>query len=136
GLSKSYIDAQISGLELFFAMNDKILNFKKIRKMTPLRKKLKGNMPYTNDEIKRMLECTNSFRNKSIIHVMASTGCRVGAVPTLRLRNIIEMSDECKMVTFYEGEAEEYVGFLTPEAGNQLDQYLQKRKNDGEILNP
>lgn len=134
GLSKSYIDAQISGLELFFAMNDKILNFKKIRKMTPLRKKLKGNMPYTNEEIKKMLESTTSSRNKAIIHLMASTGCRVGAIPNLRFRNITEMSDECKMVTFYEGEAEEYVSFLTPEASQSLTHYLQKRKNDGEIF--
>ena len=80
-LSKSYIDGQIASLELFFSMNDKILNFKKIRKMTPSRKKLKGERPYTNEEIKKMLELTSSLRNKAVIHLIASTGYRIGAIP-------------------------------------------------------
>ncbi|MEO9277298.1 MAG: site-specific integrase, partial [Nitrososphaera sp.] len=66
GLSKSYIDGQIAGLELFFSMNDKVLNFKKIRKMTPARKKPKGEKPYNTEEIERMLELTTSLRNKAV----------------------------------------------------------------------
>lgn len=83
GLSRGYIDAQLAGLELFFSMNDKILNFKKIRKMTPSRKKPKGERPYTTEEIKQLLELTTSLRNKAIIYFLASTGCRVGAIPTV-----------------------------------------------------
>lgn len=117
GLSKGYIDGQIAGLELFFAMNDKVLNWKKIKKMTPARKKPKGEKPYRSKEIERMLELTTSLRNKAVIHLMASTGCRVGAIPCLRLRDISEMPDEFKSVMFYRGEPEEYVGFCTPEFG-------------------
>src|SRR5579872_442162 len=55
GLRKSSIDGQISALELFFAMNDKILNFKKIRKMSPTQLKRQGNDSYTSKDIQTML---------------------------------------------------------------------------------
>lgn len=133
-LSRSYIDGQIAGLELFFAMNDKVLNWKKIKKMTPARKKPKGDKPYTTEEVRRMLELTNSLRNKAVIHFMASTGCRIGAIPNLRLLDLAEMQDGCKSVMFYRGEPEEYVGFLTPEASRVLDFYITRRRNDGEYI--
>lgn len=134
GLSKSYIDGQIAGLELFFSMNDKVLNFKKIRKMTPARKKPKGERPYTNEEVKRMLELTSSLRNKAVIHLIASTGCRIGAIADLKLRDVSEMPDGCKSVIFYRGEPEEYTSFLTPEASKALDTYWQKRQDDREYM--
>ncbi|MDE1862263.1 MAG: site-specific integrase [Thaumarchaeota archaeon] len=127
------IPPHFAALELFLAINDKNLNFKKIRKMFPARLKKTGGKAYTTAQVRQMLEVTTNHRGKAIIHLFASTGCRVGAIPSLHLKHMQEIED-CKAVTFYEGEAEEYVGFLTPEASRVVDAYLEKRKRDGEIM--
>lgn len=100
--------------------------------MTPSRKKSRGERPYTSEEIKNMLELTTSLRNKAVISLFASTGCRVGAIPDLKLQDVSEMPDGCKCVIFYRREPEGYIGFLTPEASRALDLYLQKRCSDRE----
>ncbi|MDE1769000.1 MAG: tyrosine-type recombinase/integrase [Thaumarchaeota archaeon] len=136
GLRYNSVNCAVSALETFFFMNDKSLNFKKIRKMMPEKLKLMGGSAWTTEDIKRMLESTTSLRNKAIIHLLASSGCRKGAVIGLKLRNVSEMPDGCKAILFYEGSKEEYTGFVTPEASKVLDLYLQKRQSDGEVLRP
>ena len=138
GLRKSSIDGQISALELFFAMNDKVLNFKKIRKMSPIQLKIQGNGSYTTDDIKRMLESTTSLRNKAIIHCLASLGCRPNAFcdPSLRLRHLREVRDGYYSVLMYEGSIEEYTGYLTKEASNAVKMYLEERQKEGEVITP
>ncbi len=130
------VNCAVSALETFFFMNDKILNFKKIRKMMPEKLKLLGGKAWETENIKRMLESTTSLRNRAIIHLLASTGCRKGAVIGLKIRNVSEMPEGCKAILFYEGSKEEYTGFLTPEATKVLDLYLQERAGDGELLKP
>ena len=44
------------------------------------------------------------------------------------------MSDNCKSVLFYEGSNEEYLGFLTPEASKAVEEYLEERRKDGELI--
>ncbi len=138
GLRKSSIDGQISALELFFAMNDKILNFKKIRKMSPIQLKIQGNGSYTIEDIKRMLEATTSLRNKAIIHCLASLGCRPNAFcdPPLRLRHLREVKNGYYSVLMYEGSIEEYTGYLTKEASNSVKMYLEERQRQGEVITP
>ncbi|MGI0046842.1 MAG: tyrosine-type recombinase/integrase [Nitrosotalea sp.] len=136
GLRYNSVNCAVSALETFFFMNDKSLNFKKIRKMMPEKLKLMGGSAWTTEDIKRMLESTTSLRNKAIIHLLSSSGCRKGAVIGLRLRNVSEMPEGCKSILFYEGSKEEYTGFLTQEASKVLGSYLQKRQSDGEALRP
>ena len=133
-LSPNSLPPIVAALELFFSMNDKDLQFKKIRKMIPQLLKKTGNSPWQNADIKTMLENTTSRRNKALVHLLASSGCRVGAIPSLRLKHMSEMTEGCKCILFYEKSNEEYCGFLTPEASGALDDYLQERINDGERL--
>ena len=44
------------------------------------------------------------------------------------------MPDNCKMVLIYGDFTEEYQTFLTPEASKSLDDYLDERKQLGEIF--
>lgn len=127
------IPPHFAAIELFLAINDKNLNFKKIRRMFPARLKKTGGKAYTTAQVRQMLEVSVNHWGKAIVHLLASTGCRVGAIPSLRIRHVQEIED-CKAVTFYEGETEEYVGFLTPEASRVVDSYLEKRKRDGETM--
>ncbi|PJB98841.1 MAG: integrase, partial [Nitrosopumilales archaeon CG_4_9_14_0_8_um_filter_34_10] len=95
-----------------------------------------GGKPYTTEHIALMLEFERVMRNKAIIHFLAATGVRVGAIQDIKLKHVIDFKEDCKMVTVYADTKDEYVTFLTPEASMILDIYLEKRKNDREYLNP
>lgn len=132
-ISPNSIPPIYAALELFLSMNDKALNFKKIRKMFPSTLKKSGSGAWTTEDIRKMLEVAGSKRNKSLILLMSSTGCRVGAIPELKIKHIKNYED-CKQVTFYPESKEEYVGFLTPESSKMLDEYLAERRKDGEKI--
>ena len=124
-----------SGVELFFVINDKALNWKKIRKFFPRAIQRTGKDAWSTTDIKRMLQGERSLRNRAVVHVLASTGVRVGALPDLRIKHVKSMPLDCKAVLIYEGDLEEYWTFLTPEASKALDEYLDQRERDGEHLN-
>ena len=68
-------------------MNDIQLNWDKIRSYQGDADKQTEDRPYTHSEIATMLAHT-SPRNKAIILVMASGGLRVGAIETLRIKDL------------------------------------------------
>jgi len=123
-----------ASLDLFFVMNNKNLQFKKIRKMFPEKIKKSGNSAWTNKDIQKMLDIAKSKRNKALIHFLASTGCRIGSLPDLKLKHVSNMSIGCKAVLLYEGTNEEYYSFLTPEASKSLEEYFDERRKHGERL--
>jgi integrase/recombinase XerD len=133
-ISPNSFHTVIASLDLFFSMNDKNLNWKRIRKMIPASVKKSGYAAWQTEDIQTMLKNTTSLRNKTLVHFLASTGCRVGAIPDLKIKHLSEMSDNCQAILFYEGSNEEYYGFLTPEASKILQEYLEERRKDGENL--
>jgi len=133
-LSPNTIPPVFAALELFFAMNDKVIDSKKLRKMFPAKIKKSGYTAYSNEDAQKMLRNTSKKRSRAILLLLASTGCRIGAMPDLKIKNVSKMPDDCKSVLFYEGSNEEYYGFLTPEAAKALDEYVEERKKDGEKL--
>lgn len=129
---------RLAGVELFFDMNMVLYHKKILRKLLPNNDKISGGrLPYTTEEIQRMLSVTTKLRSKAIIHYFASTGCRPASIedPILCLKHIEEMPHNCKSVLIYDGSKQGYYAFLTPEASKALDNYLNQRKRNGEILN-
>lgn len=104
--------------------------------MYPAKIKKTGNREWPTKEIQQMLKSTIKKRTRTLILFLSSTGCRIGVVEELKLKHLAEISEKCKSVLFYEGTTEEYYGFLTPEASQALDEYLEERRNDGEYINP
>lgn len=135
-LSPNSFDAPIAALQLFLELNDLMLNFKKIRNLLPARVKKSGERGYPTKEIQQMLEFSSDKRTKAVIHFIAASGIRVGAFDGLKLNHLVEMPMGCKAILVYEGTTEEYWTFLTPEASNTLDNYLNERRNDGETMTP
>lgn len=132
-LNPNSIPQRFSALELFFAMNDKVLNFKKLKKMYPAGVKTTGRDYWTTEDIKKMLQVAKNKRTIALIHFLASTGCRIGALFELRMKHVVSIED-CKSILFYPDSIEEYRGFLTLEATRAFDDYIEKRRNDGEII--
>jgi len=134
-ISPNSIGTRLAPVYLFYAVNDVILNKTKIKKMQPPKVKVQGFNAYTRADIAQMLTNTRKKRSKAVIHVLASTGCRVGGLVGLRIRDISNMPEsECKCLKFYAGDKHEYYGFLTPEAAKSLDDYFEERINKGEKL--
>jgi hypothetical protein len=94
-LSPNSLNPLFAALELFFSINDKILNFKKIRKMFTARVKKSGRDFWTTEQIVEMLKVSHNRRTRALVHFLSSTGCRIGAVPKLKLRYIKNCKQNC-----------------------------------------
>jgi len=135
-LNPNSIPSYVNPLKLFLESNDIDLNWRKIKRLFPAPVKPTGDAAYSTEDIKKMLDCTPNLRNKTLIHFLASTGCRIGALPELKLKHLTEMQLGCKAILVYEDSIEEYYTFLTPEASEILDDYLEQRKKDKEYISP
>lgn len=133
----------LAAIFVFFDMNDVLLNKKKLYKAIlpdendQKRKSIvAGKLPYTSEEIQRMLGATNKLRTKAVIHFFASTGSRPSGLwdPHLRMKHLAEMPHGCMGVNLYSDSNESYWSFLTPEAVNALDDYHADRKFRGEVF--
>ena len=131
------IRTKLSPVELLLDMN-RIVFYKKIlHKLIPKDSGIAGGgVPFTNEDIKQMLESTKKLRTKALVHFIASTGIRPSAIidPILRRNHLVEMSNDCLAIRIYDNSPEGYWAFLTPEAKKALTRYFTARKINGEIL--
>jgi integrase len=117
-------------------MNDVLLNRKKIYKYLGEYEKVHRDRAYTTEEIAKLLHFCDQ-RLKAIVLFLASSGSRLGSLPTLRVGNLVPISEyKLYKITIYESSREEYYTFCTPEARRAIDEYLQFRERCGEKLGP
>lgn len=138
GIKSSSIKTKLAGIELFLDMSEVVYHKRVIRKLIEPDKNGNDEQPsYTTEEIKRMLESTNKLRSKAIIHFLASTGVRPGSItdPVLRIKHSENISNGCKAIKVYDESDEGYWSFLTPEASQALDDYINSRSLNGEKIN-
>ena len=134
-LGSNSINTNMAAIKKFYETNDIELKWTKIKSYVGKGKGRGGgrkDRPYTVTEISKMLEKTNQ-RGKVAILLMCSSGIRVGALSSLKIRNL-EKIDKYNIykITVYESEDEEYVTFCTPECASQIDSYLEYRQRHGE----
>ena len=97
-LSPRSVKLPFAAIELLCLVNDKLgINFKKIRKMFPATEQLTGKKAWATKDIQKMLASTTELRTKALIHLLASTGCRIGAVSDLKISNIMDMPQGCML---------------------------------------
>jgi hypothetical protein len=66
---------------------------------------------------------------------MASSGIRVGAIQTLKVKSVKRLDSEVGIVTVYpESKDSVYAALVTPEFLTSLDEYLKYRKSQGEKI--
>ncbi|MDP9489513.1 MAG: hypothetical protein M3P28_04860 [Thermoproteota archaeon] len=110
-------------------INDVLLNWKKIKKFTTSQKtgnEISGrDRGYEHAEIQQILQFSDQ-RVKTAFLILASTGMRIGGLPSLKVRDL-ERIDDLYKVTVYSGEREQYITFTTPEAAKEIDSYLEFR---------
>ena len=125
----------LSGPELFFDMNDVIWNRRIVKKSihrddTPPG----GGSAATDDDVWNLIDSCNNRQEKALLHFLFSTGIRPGAItdPILKVKHLKKMEMGCYAIRVYDESKEGYWSFLTPEAANALDNYLNWRKINGE----
>lgn len=126
-------------IQTFLEMNDVLLNFKKLRRLFPARIKTTVERGWTTEEIKKMLDVCSNSKQRAIIHFENASGGRIGIFNGLKIRHLIVIDDpdvgKCYGIIGYADEVEEYTTFLTPESTKALDDYLDKRRSDHEVIN-
>ena len=133
-LAYGSINSQVCALELFFSMSDVILNWKKIKKMLPERKKALGDKPYTTEQIRIILKNTSNLKFRAIVSFMASSGVRAGSFEELRIKDLENYKDSCKSVKVYADSRQEYYTFIHQEAIIALEEYFEYRRKKGEKI--
>ena len=132
-MSPNSINIPIASMKAFFDCNDVELRWSKINRLKPARVKKTGGEAWLTEEVAKMISFATELRTKTFIHFIASSGIRIGALQNIKLRNITHIED-CKSILVYEGTIDEYTTFLTPEASQMFDDYIQKRESDGEKI--
>lgn len=125
-------------IQSFLEMNDVLINFKKLRKLFPAKIKTVVERGWTTEEIQKMLNVCSNTKQRAIIHFENGSGGRIGIFDGLKIKHLIEINDDeigkCYAIIGYADEIEEYITFLTPEATEALDNYLDKRRSDNEVI--
>lgn len=122
----------------FLEMNDiSIINKKKINRFVPADESGHEDRAYTNEEIQQILSKCDE-RARVIVLLMASTGMRVGAVNTLRIKDLVKIPNYnlYKITVYPNSPKDRYYTFCSPECASAIDSYLQYRQRFGETIKP
>ena len=137
GKSFAAIHNYVSAICKYYRTKRVSLDSKYIRERLPEFKKSRKDRGYEHKEIQSLLEIADD-RFRAIILLLASTGMRIGAVPSLRMRNLekiqIDNATFIYKILVYEGFNQEYVTYCTPECAKAIDNYLDMRKRYGEKI--
>jgi hypothetical protein len=135
GIAYATIQFLIAPIFTFYQLNDIVLNRKKVSRYMGEHKRVAKDGAITTEQIQTALQNADA-RMRMIILLLASTGCRVGALPALTLGNLTKIPDHSLYkVTFYEDTNNEYYTFTTREtAQTGIDDYLLYRKRSGENI--
>lgn len=136
-ISESTLPNYYKAAKLFCEMNDILLNWNKIRRGIPRTKHAANDRAPTIEEIQKLVEYPDR-RIKPIICTMISSGIRIGAWDYIKLKHIRPITDNGNIIaaklSVYAGDREEYFSFITPEAYNLLQEWLDFRASYGEKI--
>ena len=135
-LALATIAARVAALHHFYDMNDIELKWKKINSFKGEYYNVVEDRPYARGEIKRLVDRAE-LRNRAIILLMASSGMRVGAIPELKIKDLMPIEKyNLYQIIVYKKSKSKYITFCTPEARKQIDEYIKWRMSVGEKIGP
>jgi integrase len=138
-LSPASINAYVAALRHFYVMNDVTLNWDKISNFKGEFYDVVEDQPYTHQQIRQILEKAEP-RNRAIILLLASSGMRVGAIPDLKVGDLIPIDKyniyQIQVYKRFSKKSNRYITFCSSEARKEIDLYLQYRERYGEKITP
>jgi site-specific recombinase XerD len=140
-LPRGTIKVQLAAVSHFFYMirdDDNRLNLDKAKMELPPDEHIRRDRPYTMEEIQAMLSSGCSrIREKVIILLLTSTGMRIGALHTLKIRDLVPKDTpkgKVYYITVYSSSSQFYQTPCNPECREAIDIYLKERTDAGETL--
>jgi len=137
-LSESTIRNFYKPVKLFCKVHEILLSWDKITMMLPEGRRFANDRAPTHEEIGKVIEYPDR-RIKPLVLVTCSSGIRVGAWEYLKWKHIEPILRDNKIVAakiiVYAGENEQYFSFMTPEAFQALQEWMDYRKKSGEDVN-
>jgi integrase len=136
-ISVNSIKIYMAGVQSFLESNEIILNWKKIAKYYP--EEVSNDLrAYTKEEIAKLLSISD-LRDRCLILLMVSTGIRVGAIKTLKIKHLKKLQQQennnIGLLTVYpDSKNGRYNALLTPECMAVLDEYFEYRKKQLEKI--
>ncbi|MFL6368382.1 MAG: tyrosine-type recombinase/integrase [Nitrososphaeraceae archaeon] len=147
--------ACLSALIHFYSINNLVLNRKKIGKFLSSDDVIivnnnnnnltsevsqdqgSGDKPYTYERIAKLLEFSD-IRTKVIILIMSSAGLRLGALPTLKIGDLIPIPKHnlYQIRVYANSKSNRHYTFCTPECRKAIDNYIEFRESCGENITP
>lgn len=129
-------------VKLFYDVNDIELNWKKIERGLPETGAIANDRAPTVEEIRKIIQYPDR-RIRVIVLVMVSSGIRLGAWESLKLKHLspIYSPQNDKVIiaaklVVYEGRPKPYHTYVTPEAYQAVQDYVAFRKLHGENVTP
>jgi hypothetical protein len=136
-LAESTIRNFYKPVKLFCTTHDVELSWKKITNTIPEGHKFANDRAPTHEEIGKVIEYPDR-RIKPLVLVTCSSGIRIGAWKYLKWKHIEPMKRDDRIVAakiiVYGGENEQYFTFMTPEAFQALQEWMDFRKESGENI--
>lgn len=134
GLSSSSRVGALAAIKHFYEMNDTTLAWKPISKFIGERELENEDRPYTREEIQKLLGIAD-LKYRAMIHLMLSSGVRIGAIPSIKRGHLEKMpSHNIYKISIYKKSKATYHTFCTPECYQVLNEYLEQRRRQGEVI--
>ncbi len=128
----------LKAIKLFCEMSDLSINWKKITRGLSRGKRYANDRIPTLAEVRKIVEYPDR-RIKPIVYTMCSSGIRLGAWDYLKFKHIIPILNDkneiiAAKIRVYADEEEEYISFISLEAYSHLKEWMNYRKEVGELV--
>ncbi|MGZ5486668.1 MAG: hypothetical protein ACXWFB_12290 [Nitrososphaeraceae archaeon] len=128
----------LKAIKLFCEMSDLSINWKKFTRGLSRGKRYANDRIPTLEEVIKIVEYPDR-RIKPIVYTMCSSGIRLGAWDYLRWKHIIPILNDkndviAAKIRVYADEEEEYISFVSLEAYSHLKEWMNYRKEVGELV--
>jgi integrase len=124
-------------IKLLCGINDIQVKWKKVTIGLPKERKYAEDRAPTIEEIQSLVKYPDR-RLKVIVSIMISSGIRLAAWDDLKFKHIQPIERNGQIVAgkiiVYPGSEEQYYSFITQEACNNLNEWKDYRKNNGETI--
>jgi integrase len=116
----------------FYEVNEIKFDWRQIKRGLPVANYVAHDRAITLEEIRKLIAYPDR-RVKVIVLIILSSGIRVGAFDYLKLKHVIPIENENKEIiaaklVVYAGEDDQHVTFITPEAYQAIQEYMDFRK--------
>jgi integrase len=135
-ISVNSIPYYMAGIKSFLDFHEIELAWKSIKKYYP--ETVNHNLrAYTLEELRRLLALADK-REAVILLLMVSSGCRVGAIPSLKWKHLERLPEGiAKLHVYADSKRDCYWTLISPECVAAIDRYMAHRKEQlGETIKP